>query len=445
MSGGQSPKTGVDWAAPSPAWLAFGATALALLAGFLIKNQCVVHAWADNFQYRRLCYNDIQPLWAPRGIRDGLLPFRDVPLEYPVLTGVFMDLAGRLLRVLSGAPSDRSYFVLSAALLAPFGFLVTGLLRPLVPARRLMIWAVGTPIVLYGFMNWDLLAVAAATWGLVAFRRSRNGWAGVAMAVGASAKLYPVFVMLALVLHRLARRDPKAILRLVAGFAGAYVLINLPWLIISSGAPHAPAGFALTHPDVPLRSAGANGWLGVWLFHARRLIDYDTLWFWIAKHGQGAIKGVNWGEAYQKFVSLASLAMFGSGSLWLLWQGWRRRAGGYPVAGVGLGILSVFLLTSKFYSPQYALWLAPLLALAAVPWPRIGAFLAADLAVFVSRFNFYIVSAAPASKWMTAFEVSVWLRAGALVAIVVWAALNCPPEAWDRAELGADSPALAQD
>ncbi|MGI8426776.1 MAG: glycosyltransferase 87 family protein [Actinomycetota bacterium] len=435
MAGNTTPgrRGRIDWGVPSPAWLAYGATALGLLVGFLIKNQCVVHAWVDNFQYRRLCYNDIQPLWAPRGIRDGLVPYRDVQLEYPVLSGLFMDLAGRLLRVITRSPSDGSYFVLSAALLAPLGFVVTGLLRPVVPARRLMIWAVGTPIVLYGFMNWDLLVVAAATWGLTAFGRKRDGWSGIALAAGASAKLYPLFFVPALVLQRLAARDRRGAYRLVGGFAVAYLLINLPWVIVSNGSPHASFGFALAHPDVPLREAGANGWLGIWLFHARRLVDYDTVWYWVAHHGQATVKSFNWGAGYQKFVSLTGIGLFGLGAGWLLWQGWRRRVGeAYPVVAICLGILCVFLLTSKFYSPQYALWLASLMAVVGVPWLKVGAFLAADLAVFVSRFNFYIVSQTPKSNWMTAFELSVWLRAGALMAIIAWVAFSCPPEIFSR-------------
>jgi len=282
-------------------------------------------------------------------------------------------------------------------------------------------------------MNWDRLVVAAATWGLAAFGRKRYGWAGIALAAGASAKLYPAFFIPALVLRLWSAGGRRSAYRLIAAFVGAYLLVNLPWFIVSNGSPHAPPGFALTHPDVPLRQAGTNGWLGVWLFHARRLVDYDTVWFWIAHRGQAAMGGVNWGAAYQKFVALVGLALFGAASSWLLAQGWRRRQGdAYPALAVSLGILCAFLVTSKFYSPQYALWLAPLMAMVAVPWIKIGAFLAADLAVFVSRFNFYIVSQAPKSNWMTAFEVSVWLRAGSLIAIILWVAFSCPPEIFSR-------------
>lgn len=410
----------VDWDAASPRWLAFSATAAGLLAGYLIKHGCVVNAWSNYFQYRRLCYSDIQALWAIRGIRDGLVPYRDVQMEYPVLTGMFMDLSGRLLRLLAGAqvgiePSHGSYLVLSALLLAPFGFVVTALLRPLTSARRLMIWAAGTPIILYGFMNWDLPAVAAAAWAVAAFFRKRYGWAGVAAAVGASAKLYPAFLIPALVAAAWAVRQKKDAARLILAFGVAYAGINVPWILISSGPVALPAGIST---EAALREPGTNGWLGVWLFHARRGAEYDTVWFWLGEHGAILSR-----FRQNPYISLGTTALFGIVSAVLLWSGWRRRdsEGGYPTLQVSLGILCAFLVTSKVYSPQYGLWLAPLLALVQVPWRHVAWYLAADLGVFVSRFGFYTVEGDVASGWALAFETSVWIRAAVLVAMIVWA------------------------
>ncbi|HEX2258133.1 MAG TPA: glycosyltransferase 87 family protein, partial [Actinomycetota bacterium] len=241
MSSG--PKGGPQ-APPASLWLALAATGLGLTLAYLLKGQCALHPWADNFQYRHLCYNDIQPLYGVRGISKGLLPYRDVMVEYPVLTGMFMDLCGRVLRALVrldliGEATDGAYLALTSLLLAPCAIAVTLLLRPRVTRARLMIWAVGTPMVLYAFHNWDLLAVAAAVWGLVAFERKRNGTAGAALAAGASAKLYPAFLMPGAVLARWSTGDRRGATRAVLMFLAVYVAINVPWLVISSGDPPA--------------------------------------------------------------------------------------------------------------------------------------------------------------------------------------------------------------
>ncbi len=187
------------------------ATAAGLVAAFLLKRPCIVNPWADNFQYIHLCYNDIQPLFGVRGISHGLIPYVDVEMEYPVLTGMFMDFVGRILRALSWVGlaefSNEDYFRVSAFFLAPFAFVVTMLLRKRVTAARLMLWAIGSPLVLYAFTNWDLLAVAGAVWGLVLYERNRPAISGAALAAGASAKLYPSFFLPGMILARLADRE----------------------------------------------------------------------------------------------------------------------------------------------------------------------------------------------------------------------------------------------
>ena len=66
------------------------------------------------------------------------------------------------------------------------------------------LWFVLAPtLLIYGFMNWDLFAVALATGALVAFARRRDGLAGVLLGLGAAAKFYPALLLLPLIAHRL--------------------------------------------------------------------------------------------------------------------------------------------------------------------------------------------------------------------------------------------------
>jgi uncharacterized membrane protein len=449
---------------PAPVWLAVAATLLGLVLGWGLKAPCTSHPWADNFQYRRLCYNDLQPLAGGRGILQGEVPYRDHDLEYPVLTGTFMYGAGVLLRRVAGMGAaashspwllvgaalaagagavsgalrsraakvasvaaftaagvlvavyvgavrnntDTDYFRLSAILLAPFALAVTLALRPFVARERLMLWAIGSPLVLYAFHNWDLLAVAGAAWGLAELERSRYAVAGGALSLGASAKLYPGFLFPGAVLERLAAKDRAGARRLVWSFFGVGVAVNLPWFLLS-----------------PSR------WIGIWTFHANRYPDFGTVWYWLAHHGRRLLPSPGWDPVgapavgwYQSAVSYLSLLLFAVGTLWFLWHGWRRaeREGVYPTAAVGLGIVAVFLLVSKVHSPQYALWIVPLVAMLDVPWRYVFAYLAGDFGVFVAGFSYFTVLSNPAPGWMGILEVAVLVRAAALWALVWYAA-----------------------
>ncbi|MDQ4149126.1 MAG: hypothetical protein M3164_03920, partial [Actinomycetota bacterium] len=162
--------------------------------------------------------------------------------------------------------------------------------------------------------------------------------------------------------------------------------------------------------------------------HAERYPDFGTVWYWLAKYGRKAYPASFWEPGqpgYRDFVSLASLVLFALGSAAILLHGWgrRREPEGYPVAAAGLGILCLFLLTSKVHSPQYALWVAPLLAWLAIPWPLVIAYLAADVGVFVSGFYYFTVMDEPSPGWYGAFEAAVWVRAAALAGLL-WASLR---------------------
>lgn len=422
-------------------WLALGATTLGLVAGFLLKDQCATHPWADAFQYRRLCYNDLQPLYEVRGIRSGLLPYLDVVYEYPPLTGIFMDLVGRLLRWLHavglvGSAGNENYFRLSSLLLAPFAYAITLLLRTRVTKGRLLLWAIGTPIVLYSFHNWDLIAVAGGVWGIAAYEKSRHGMSGGALGLGAAAKLYPAFIAPAILLDRWSRADRKAAFRFLISIVVVFVLVNLPFIVLARGVPP-----VLDRPDwaeavrgLEIRSPADNGWVRIWTFHAGRYPDFGTVWYWIAHHGRALVDSDAWRSWWQvpaegqpagfrDSVSVTSLLLFLLGSVAFLWRGWQRRdsENGYPVVATSLGIVVVFLLVSKVHSPQYALWVVPFLAMLDVPWKWVLGYLAADLLVYVSGFYWFTVFDSPTPGWKGIFEVAVLLRAAALGALA-WAA-----------------------
>jgi hypothetical protein len=91
------------------------------------------------------------------------------------------------------------------------------------------------------------------------------------------------------------------------------------------------------------------------------------------------------------------------------------------VAATGLAIIAAFLILSKVHSPQYALWVAPLLAMLDVPWWQVFGYMGADLLLFVSAFYWFTELSAPTPGWEKLFVVAVFARAGALLTISVTA------------------------
>jgi Glycosyltransferase family 87 len=350
-------------------------TALGILLGYLSKAPCTgptfdqfgISANLGLHKYDKLCYSDVQQLWVGRGVREHTFPYLQGKLvddpnqppgnlvggavEYPVVTGVFMWFAGLF------AGDDADYLRVTALLLAPFGLLTAGMLATL-SGRRAFIWAAAPALVLYSVHNWDFLATATVVGAVLAWSRGRPGLAAALLGLGAATKIYPGFFALPLLLERAYARDVRGAARVVAGTAGVWLLINLPFL--------------LANPD---------GWWATYAFQARRAADLTTnsIWFWgLPDLGPSTVD--HWSFA---LIALAWLVAVGAG--WVL----AGRTGGYPWLQVSAAMLAAFLLFNKVYSPQYVLWLLPFFVLLRVRWGWWAAYLAVDVLLYVGLFRWY--------------------------------------------------------
>lgn len=393
--------------------------ALTLVGGWLLKGQCRTD-WSTYRQYSHLCYNDIQPLWAGRGISDRLFPYVDAridkelradgsvdyhltgaAIEYPVLTGMFMYLSG------TWAETDDAYLVHSALLLAPFALLAAFLLARLEGTRALL-FAAAPAIVLYAFHNWDLLVVAAAVGGFYAYRRGSPMWAAAIFAIGAAFKMYPAFFVAPLVLESLHRKEWKTAGAITGTAFGVFGLINLPFVL-----------------------ANASGWWTTYRFHQIRTANFDNIWtlrdtFQIPIDLPG-LPEFTFGfvlpsldpAALNTVTSALTLLFFAVA----LGAGWVRanREGAYPVVPVAAAMLVAFLLVGKVHSPQYTLWLLPFFVLVRLNVLWWAAYSAVDLMVYVGVFRFFYDYTAGTGETAarTAMEAGVWIRAGLLGVLFV--------------------------
>ncbi|WP_300083777.1 glycosyltransferase 87 family protein [Propioniciclava sp.] len=315
--------------APPPAW----SYALATVAWFVCMARQVPCVMDPATPYRVGCYSDIQSLWGPRGIEQGLVPYLQVDLEYPVLTGGFIWGTRLLSGALpGGAEGGRlAFFGLSAlGLFVAFLALVAVHVRI---APRTAPWVAASPlVVLSGLINWDLLAVAVTSGALLAWARRRPALAGVLVGIGLSTKFYPALLLLPFVVLSLRAGDLRALARVVLGAVAAFVAVNLPVMV-----------------------AAPQGWLNIWTYHAGRDADLGSVWYVL-------------GLAQVTLPAAAlSRALFVTGVLAIVvlcFLAPRRPR----VAQVTFLVVVVFCVTNVVYSPQYMLWLLPLVLLARPRW-----------------------------------------------------------------------------
>lgn len=332
------------------------ACCVVLAAGWWVKARCLDDGvWTGGEQYTSWCYTDVFPLWFAEHLDEGAVPYLDHPVEYPVLTGAQMWAVAQ---AVEDADDPAVAFFHATAALAAAAALGTLALLALagLPARRLLWWAAAPTLALAAFVNWDTVPVALLVAGVVAHRAHRDGLAGVAAGLGAAAKLFPAVLVPVVVVARLVQRRPRQALVHAGAAAAAWLAVNLP--------------VALTAP---------GGWWQVVAFNRARPADWDSLWRlgeWLGGTGM-AVATLNAASGAAFLVGGAAIVVVGTRTRppWRLWE-------------VTLPLLACLLLTSKVYSPQFSLWLLPLMPLTLTRLAPFVGFLAADAAVFLVRFPF---------------------------------------------------------
>lgn len=320
-------------------------TMAAALAGVLLKGYCRANGWETPTQFYATCYSDFPELFRNRGLADGLFPIAGSgsQFEYPVLTAVIAGTTAWLVPG-TGVSDARvlGYFDINACLLA-FAALVTVLATARLAGRRrwdAAMIAVAPGIVLAGTINWDLWAAALLAVGMYFFARHRPLAAGILIGLAAATKLYPLLVLGAVVLLAVRTGRYRPLLLTGAGAAASWVAVNLP--------------FTLANPA---------GWGYFFQFSADREAGYSSPWFvynlvasrlGLAQLDGSAVDLLSVGLFLLACAGIAAVALSAA-----------RRP---RTAQLAFLIVAALILTNKAYSPQYVIWLIPLLALARPRW-----------------------------------------------------------------------------
>src|SRR4029453_2342140 len=258
---------------------------------------------------------------------------------------------------------------------------------------RVLYFVLAPTLALYATMNWDLLAVALAVAGTLAYLRRMDGWSGVLLGLGAAGKVFPMLLVVPFVAGRFRGKESDSGFRLAWTAVATWGAVNLP--------------FALLAP---------SSWWEFFRYNTARFADWDSLWYAACERATGQTC------TNTRLVNLASLGLFVA---WVAVVGVvkARRDPGFPRWTLGFPILVLFLLTNKVYSPQFSLWLLPWFALALPNLRLFIAFEAIDVVVFLTEFGWLGASSglegglADIPTWV--FELAILGRAAILVLCVI--------------------------
>ena len=328
----------------TPVRVALVMAMLTFTLGVMSKLPCRGEgSFLSDSRYTKLCYSDISFLYQLRGFAKGFLPyFQTDPngeaLEYPVLTGFFMQIASWLTGTSGSEPLralrfyDWNIILLSACLMVAVACTsYTVRRRPWDAAM----FALAPGVLFASIINWDLLAVALTAGFFLAWSRNRPALAGILLGLAIAAKFYPLLILgpLLLVCWRASRwRD----------FRLVFLSTLVTWTVV----------------NLPVLIASPSGWAHFYSFSADRGADFGSPWLVLRVMGHEIPA-----QSLNK-VALACLLLACIGVAAIAWRAPKPAR----LAQMSFLVIAAFCLTNKVYSPQYVLWLIPLAVLARPRW-----------------------------------------------------------------------------
>jgi uncharacterized membrane protein len=341
--------------------------------GFLSKAACRAGAWNVGVeQYQAHCYTDIYPLYFGEGLWHGQVPYLNHQVEYPVLIGAAMQAVGWLVSPIANPLiRGREFFdgtVVLLALCAVAGVLATAYLAG--PSRRwtALLVALSPGLILASFINWDMIAMTLTALAMAAWAAKRGVLAGILFGLAVATKFYPIVLLGGLFLLCLRAGRLRAFWVTAGSAAAAWIVVNLPVAV---------AAFA--------------GWSRFYRLNSTRGADWGSIWYFFETEHWPVLGSMGLGT-----LNLVSLLLFlvGCALIAVLTLAAPRRP---RVAQVFFLVLAAFLLANKVWSPQYVIWLVPLVVLAR---PRLWSYLLwqfAEVGYFLAIWAYLITIASPQS------------------------------------------------
>jgi uncharacterized membrane protein len=351
-------------------------TCLTLALHWVQKSPCQDGDWQKNIQYTRFCYTDVLALYYAEELNQGKVPYKDHAVEYPVVTGYLMGALGLPVHALGvkypGINQGKWFYNANALVLSALAVATAAVILALRRRRPwdAAIFALSPILFVTATINWDLLAIGLAAFGLYAWAKRRPVLAGILLGLGGAAKLWPLFIIGPLFVLALRSRRIREWTFAFVGAAAAWTAVNAPVFLLYR-----------------------TSWDRFFDLNTTRPIDWGTLWYigryldtkwnsgapgdkgpfqWLSDHIP-ALNTLTYGLFLLSCVAIGVLCLLAP-----------RRP---RLAQVAFLVVAAFLIFSKVWSQQYVLWLLPLIVLARPRWGAIVAWSVAEIGYFTAFYG----------------------------------------------------------
>ncbi|MEY4468819.1 MAG: hypothetical protein RLZZ87_143 [Actinomycetota bacterium] len=298
---------------------------LASLLSFAKFSPCQGSVWAGPGQYIHACYSDLPALFSERAFGKGEWAYNggDQAVEYPVLQGLVMWATAKV-----SPDGPVSYFNFSSILIALL-FIASAVLILRMKPDNALVYTLAPTGILALFINWDLWAIVTTLLAIYWFDRKQELASAAILGVSIATKFFPIALLLPILIIFLRRQEIKRGIQYLSISLGTFIAINIP--------------FALTTPE---------GWWRFYDLNLHREADWGSIWYALSVFGLN-LTNIN-------YLSLLTLLMGVLGvSIFLL-----QTRETLTLAESSIFIFIVLITVGKVYSPQYVLWLLPLVILA---------------------------------------------------------------------------------
>lgn len=349
-------------------------------------------------QFVSACYSDTIPLFGSRGLDHLAFPYvyswtengRVRWMEYPVLTGLWQWLMAAIARPvgwvwnilpLPQAAPAAVYFGVSAFFLSLCWMTAVALVAKMAGHRvwDTVLMAASPLVIVHAFTNFDLASILAAVAALSLWAARRPAWAGVAAGLGISLKLWPVFLVGAIGLMCLRTRAFRAMWTFTAGVVGACLVVNIPIALIAP-----------------------RGWAEFFLMNSDRGFEGSTIYAVISHMADGSswinrelLASSSNGGLINKLSLLLLVALLVGLTYVVFTVPTTPR-----VAQVVFLATTAFLITNKVWSPQYSIWLLPLIVLAVPRFRLVMTYAAIEMVYWYLRMWQFIPAKQAAPNWL---------------------------------------------
>jgi uncharacterized membrane protein len=190
-------------------------------------------------------------------------------------------------------------------------------------------------LILSAFINWDLIAMGLTMTALAAWAARRPVLAGVLLGLAVATKFYPVVLLWPLFLLCFRAGKLRSFWLTAGAGAVTWLVVNVPFIIVAP-----------------------SGWATFYLYSRQRGADWGSIWYFLQYlHwpvlGTTSVPTLNWLS-----TGLFALACLAIGVLVMAAP---RRP---RLAQLAFLTMAAFLLCNKVWSPQYVVWMVPLVVLA---------------------------------------------------------------------------------